>query len=183
MPVRRQILHTTGTYFITFTCYKWIKLIEFTNAYQEIYRCLDHLRNDGHLINGYVIMPNHVHLLISFMDSRKPINSIIGELKRFLAYYIINSLKENNQLDLLNQLSIAVNNSQRKINKKHEVFEPSFDWKECKSSYFIHQKLDYIHYNPCRSNPPLAYHPCDYPYSSARNYFDRVDGFYRIDII
>lgn len=90
-------------------------------------------------------MPNHFHLLTPFMETHKAINSIIGEFKRFLSYYIINSLKENNQLDLLNQLSAAVNNSQRKINKKHEVFEPSFDWKECKSSYFIHQKLDYIH--------------------------------------
>jgi len=35
--------------------------------------------------------------------------------------------------------------------KLHGVFETSFDWKECLTERFIQQKLDYIHFNPCKA--------------------------------
>jgi hypothetical protein len=54
--------------------------------------------------------------------------------------------------------------------KIHEVFEPSFDWKECSDDYFVEQKLNYIHMNPCVYKPQLASTPCDYRHSSASYY-------------
>ncbi len=40
--------------------------------------------------------------------------------------------------------------------KLHEVFESSFDIKECFSKRIIIQKLNYIHFNPCTGKWMLA---------------------------
>ena len=65
MSVRREIPEYDGLYFITFTCCHWQKLFEITNGYGIVYNWFDHLKSKGHFINGYVIMPNHVHALIA----------------------------------------------------------------------------------------------------------------------
>lgn len=66
MPVKQTIPFTNGTFFITFTCYNWLLLIEAAGAYDVGCRWFALLQSKGHHINGYVIMPNHVHALISF---------------------------------------------------------------------------------------------------------------------
>jgi ribosomal protein S7 len=89
-------------------------------------------------------MPNHIHALLAFSKTDKNINKIIGNGKRFLAYEIIKQLKLKNNNALLNQLEEAVEMTDRKRGKLHEVFEDSFDIKECSTQKFIKQKLDYI---------------------------------------
>ncbi|MEO6722994.1 MAG: hypothetical protein ABIN67_21690 [Ferruginibacter sp.] len=136
MPVKRTIPHNSGMFFITFTCYQWLSLIDKVNGYDIIYKWFDHLKSKGHFINGYVIMPNHVHALISFINTTQGINTIIGNGKRFMAYEIINRLEKNNETTLLEQLAGGVE-ATRKVNKKlHEVWELSFDWKDCRSNEF-----------------------------------------------
>jgi hypothetical protein len=51
--------------------------------------------------------------------------------------------------------------------KLHEVFEPSFDWKECGTSAFIQQKLNYMHWNFCKGNNKLFELPEQYIHSSS----------------
>ena len=79
-------------------------------------------------------MPGHVHT--------------IG--KRFIAYDLIKRLQQKNSHLILNELSASLNNTERKEGKLHNVFEPSFDWKECRTEKFIVQKLNYIHFNLCK---------------------------------
>jgi hypothetical protein len=50
------------------------------------------------------------------------------------------------------------------------VFQPSFDWKECRSTRFINQKLSYMHDNPCRGKWDLVGSPVEYKHSSAGFY-------------
>ena len=170
MPVKRIITAPDGIYFITFTCYQWLSLIELTKGYDLIYNWFDHLKSCGHYINGYVIMPNHVHALIGFRNTGKLINTIVGNGKRFIAYEIIKRLKAQHERKLLHQLSIAVEAKDRERNKRHEVWEDSFDWKECRTHKYMQQKLDYMHMNPCRGKWNLAAAPADYEHSSARFY-------------
>jgi REP element-mobilizing transposase RayT len=183
MPIRRQIHKNYGTYFITFTNVRCIPLFQITNSFDAVFKFFDVIKSQGHRINAYVIMPNHFHGIFSFEQTSKSINKIIGDGKRFLAYEIIRRLKENNRIDLLKQLQEDVEPFAKKGGKHHVVFEPSFDWKECTGQSFLHQKLDYIHYNPCKGNVPLVAHPLDYPYSSARDYLTGEQGIYPIDII
>ena len=134
-------------------------LIDKVDGYNIVYKWFDYLKSQGHFINAFVPiaigMPNHVHAVISFIETGQSINNIIGNGKRFMAYDIIKRLKENNESELLNLLSDAVETKRKANNKKHEVWELSFDWKHCSSDQFVQQKTDYIPARPVRR----AYQP------------------------
>ncbi len=180
MAVKQSIPYNDGIYFITFTCYKWMPLIELTNSYDLVYNWFDYLKSKGHYITGYVIMPNHVHALIGFQNAGKSINKIVGDGKRFIAYEIVNRLQAQNEFALLDQLNAAVEPADKLRGKKHEVWEDSFDWKDCRSHFFMNQKLEYMHVNPCTSKWNLALNPAEYLHSSARFYICGEQGVYRV---
>lgn len=115
-------------------------------------------------------MPNHIHLLVYTQNSERAINNIIGTGKRFMAYEIVKRLEIYKRTDLLLIMASAVTKSERKRNKKHEVFQDSLDCKEVITEKFIRQKLNYIHKNPVNGKWKLADHYLDYEYSSARFY-------------
>jgi REP element-mobilizing transposase RayT len=71
MSVRLYIPEKEGTYFVSFTCNKWLPLFSMTECYDTIYKWFNNLKNKGHYINGYVIMPNHLHLLLSIKFQKK----------------------------------------------------------------------------------------------------------------
>ena len=140
MPVRTTIHGSEDTLFITFTCFQWLPLIELTNGYNLVYKWIDYLKTQGHSVAGYVVMPNHVHTLIYFSKTDKPINKIIGNGKRFMAYEIVKRLKEAGQNEILIRLQNSVERKDLQRGKKHEVWEDSFDFKICRTEKFINQK-------------------------------------------
>lgn len=125
-------------------------------------------------------MPNHVHATIAFRKTVKSINTIIGDGKRFIGYSIVERLEKKGHTDLLKQQENAVNKSDKKRSKLHEVWEDSFDWKECNSDAFTWQKLDYMHENPCVGKWKLAENAISYADSSARFYISGVHAKYTV---
>jgi REP element-mobilizing transposase RayT len=176
MSVKLKIAEPDGIYFITITCYKWLPLFDIADSYDAVYKWFEYLKQNNHFITGYVIMPNHLHALIAFSNSGKNINRIICNGKRFMAYDIIAKLKEKGNENILNQLAVGVNPSDKKRGKLHEVFEASFDIKECYSLEFIKQKLNYIHFNPYTGKWNLANMPENYVHSSAAFYGNGLKG-------
>ena len=180
MSVRHQRTENDGVYFITITNAQWLPLFQITNSYHVVYKWFDVLVSKGHYIVGYVIMPNHIHALIAFRKTNQSINTIVANGKRFMAYDIVELLKQQNQTTILSRLTSLVNHTDRKRGKLHEVFEPSFDCKECTTAKFVEQKLNYIHSNPCRYKPQLVNLPQDYLHSSARFYITGEQGYYPV---
>jgi len=180
MPVKKQMPFNFGIYSITYTCYNWLSLIDITNGYDRIYKSFDFLKELGHFINGYVIMPNHVHALMAFYNQNKNLNKLIGDGKRFIAYEIVNRLTASKNEKILFQLSNAVTFSDSQKGKLHEVWEDSFDWKFCDSWEMIEQKLEYIHNNPCKGKWQLAASPVEYIHSSAKFYQTGEQGIYPV---
>ena len=82
MAVKTLIQDGESIYFITFTCQNWLPLFEITNSYDSVYKWFDYLKSKGHFVKGYVIMPNHLHVLIDFGAIEKSINSIVSNGKR-----------------------------------------------------------------------------------------------------
>ena len=126
--------------------------------------------------SGGIIMPNHIHAIIAFKNTGQPINTVAGNGKRFLAYGLVERLKDSDFYTLLQPMNDWVTSTDRNRNKKYEVFEPSFDWKECNSFSFIEQKLEYIHLNPCKGEERLADNAEDYAHSSAAYYIKNTEG-------
>jgi REP element-mobilizing transposase RayT len=92
MAIRTQHQITDNTWFITFTCFNWIPLFEITNSYDLVYKWLK-LADEKHKIKtlAFVIMPNHVHLLLYLTDEKVNVNTIFvpaGSLAEDPAYGI-----------------------------------------------------------------------------------------------
>ena len=180
MSIRKEITLTEGVFFITFTCYNWIKLFDILHCYDKVYAQFDLLKSEGHYIIGYIIMPNHVHFLIAFRNCGKTINNRIGTIKRFLAYAIVEELEQQNNEEILFILMNGVHKTDKKRGKLHQVFEPSFDVKHCYNEALILQKLNYMHLNPTEGKFLLVNNPCDYIHSSAKFYICDGKGIYDI---
>ena len=115
-------------------------------------------------------MPNHLHVILYFKDDNFNLNNIIANAKRFMAYEIIERLKEQNSSSLLKILSDAVSEREKKKGQLHKVFEESFDGKAIFSEKFLFQKINYIHHNPVSGKWNLVKYFTEYEHSSASFY-------------
>lgn len=116
MAVRRTVTKP-GLYFITFTCYNWLPLIELSDSYDAVYKWFDYLKTKTHSITGYVVMPNHLHGLLYFAGGSASLNKVIGNAKRFLAYEIVERLGQQGRTDLLQVLHLAVDAKDRECGR------------------------------------------------------------------
>lgn len=118
MAVRRKIFVPNEIYFITFTILGW-KNVFINDKYCDlVYKFFDYLKTKyGNGIYGYVIMPNHVHMLIKITDKSQKIKTLIMNAKRFMAYGIIALLKEDNNQELLNYFASAARVNDKAKNK------------------------------------------------------------------
>ena len=169
-----------GIYFITFTNHAWIPLLQLSDGYDLVYNWFTILKQKKNFVTGYVIMPNHLHLLAYYSGIRQSLNTIIGNGKRFMAYEIVNRLNEAKLDDILIKLGNDVKPKDRARGKIHEIWTDSFDVKECRTEKFILQKLNYIHNNPCSGKWRLASDPLHYPHSSASFYISGKAGIYNV---
>jgi hypothetical protein len=91
-----------------------MNLFERVNAYDTVYKCppvpvrtgFDELKKTNQQPLAFVIMPNHLHVILYFSEPGYNLNKIIGNGKRFMAYEIINRLEEkkmNEELDFLHE--------------------------------------------------------------------------------
>ena len=170
MATRINEVHKNQAYFITFTCYKFLSLIEMANSYKAFYNWFDYLKNKKVSILSFVIMPNHFHAVLFIPEEcDKTINQLVSNGKRFIAYDIIKNLRtqENN---ILNTLHDGVTSKMAKSGNTHRVFITSFDCKNIFSEKMMLTKLDYIHNNPITGKWNLAVQKTDYKHSSAAFY-------------
>ena len=160
-----------ATHFLTFTVCGWIDLFT-RKVYRDI--VIDSFRfaqQNGQLIlNAYVIMSNHVHLIARANDKqKKSLSDIVRDFKKYTHHVmmpIIESEAESRRQWMVHQFNyygrINPNNEIKQIwvNDSHP--------EECYSYEFTKTKLDYIHENPVRAG--IVQRPEDYIYSSASNY-------------
>ncbi len=156
-------------FFCTFTCWNWLRLIEATALYDRIYNWMHLAHAKGFRIAGYVIMPNHVHLMV-WAPEGASINALLSNAKRFLTYDIIGRLQQQGNTSLLKELSQGVRTDDARRGQKHRGFATSSDIRECFDEAMIEQKLDYMHGNPVSDHWSLVENCLDYPHSSAAFY-------------
>ena len=124
---------------------------------------------------GYVIMPDHLHLLI-WLQGKSTISEIMRDLKKYTAVRIIRQAEVENKQEWLTAFTQAGTKTERSKNK---VWQDSFWDKIIYSDKMLRQKLNYIHRNPVRAG--LVESVDAYPYSSYRNYVDDDDSLILID--
>jgi REP element-mobilizing transposase RayT len=113
---------------------------------------------------GYVIMPDHIHLII-WPFGASTVSDIMRDYKKFTSVHLIRQAEVENVGDWLAAFQQAGEETGRSDNK---VWQDSYWDENVYSEGFLYQKLNYVHRNPLRTD--LVEHLVDYPYSSYRNY-------------
>ena len=120
-------------------------------------------------------MDSHVHIIAAAERSSKGLSNIVRDFKRATAKeilkWVINNRKESRR-----EWLEKVFKSFGSCNNKNDVFQIWIQNNHpvhCIYPAFTLQKLNYIHRNPVKAG--IVDDPCDYRYSSARNYAGRND--------
>ena len=114
-------------------------------------------------ILGYVIMPNHIHLILYFREQNQ-LSNWMRDLKKYTAYRIRLQIEQAGEIQLLNKLRLPRRKSVFK------VWEDRFDDVAMKTSKVLLVKMNYIHTNPLQAHWNLVNKPEDWKYSSAGYY-------------
>lgn len=154
--------------FYTATIHNSQPLLSAEKHKDTIINSLKFLVNDKRIIlNAFVIMSNHIHLIWQPMFGYTP-SDIQASFMKYTAHQLKRSLAENNP-EVLADLKV------NKYDRDYQIWKRESLSIELRSVAVFDQKLDYVHNNPVRAG--LCTNPEDYCYSSARYYFDGSDRF------
>jgi REP element-mobilizing transposase RayT len=168
MTTGYRIEDQSALYYSTMQVVEWVDIFT-RQRYRDI--LLDSLRYcqqmKGLQIFAYVIMSNHVHLIVN--SPMGDLSKTIGDLKKFTSKAIIRSISEeveSRRKWMLRLFRQSAGRHQR--NTDFQFWTHENHSIVLHSNKFIEQKLTYIHDNPVRAG--LVEKPEYYLYSSARNY-------------
>ena len=167
---------------MTFTIVGWIDVFS-RQVYKDIFiSSLKYCQaNKGLILHSYVIMSNHVHLVVSVQEGFS-ISDFVRDCKKFTSTQILKYIENNNTESrrdwMLHQFKYFASRHTR--NEHYQLWEHDNHFIELSSPAFTQQKVDYIHNNPVRAG--LVYKPEDYVYSSASNYAD-IDQIIDVDCL
>jgi Transposase and inactivated derivatives len=150
--------------FFTATILQW-KLILKEDVYKQIIiSSLDYLVNDKRIaVYGFVIMPNHIHLIWQMCGDHKREN-VQRDFLKYTAQRIKQKMQNHNPT-LLSQLLVNAKD------RKYQIWERNPLSIDLFSNEILQQKLNYIHENPIKEKWKLAEFPEHYIYSSAAFYY------------
>jgi putative transposase len=157
-------------YFSTATILKWQPLLENDSFKDIIITSLQTLTQQSLLtVFGYVIMPNHIHIIWSeSIHNRK--ESVYASFFKFTAHQFQKKLRERNE----NHLSPYFVN---KNDRKYQFWQRNPVNIDIYNERIFEQKLNYIHENPLQPKWKLVDNPVEYRYSSVAFYELGKDEF------
>jgi len=156
--------------FFTATILNWKHLLKEDEYKDIIIRSLQFLKNQGCIqIYGFVIMPNHIHLIWQIQDGYK-LPSVQNRFLKFTAQQMKFRLIDTGDLRL-QQFKVSAKD------RTYQFWERNALSVDLWSPKVIEQKLDYIHNNPLQPGWCLVKSSENYKYSSAKYYFTGIDDF------
>ena len=163
-----KIRDQTLPHFITFTVVDWIDVFTRQTYNDVIIKSLDYfIQNKGMILYGYVIMSNHIHMIIQSQEAT--LSDLIRDFKKFTAKSILEKIQnspESRTEWMLKRFKLATKSHSR--NKNYQLWQYGNHPEEVYSNKFMWTKLDYIHLNPVRAG--IVEKASHYVYSSASNY-------------
>lgn len=150
-------------YFYTSTIRNWKPLLLNFQLQPVILESLSYLFKKGCVkVYGFVIMPNHIHLVWEFIENNGK-ESAMSSFKKFTAHQFQEILRQKAP-NVLKEYQVEWNS------RKYNFWKPKADWFLLNQLPAIEQKLLYIHLNPMRGRWNLVDDPRKYYYSSCRFY-------------
>ena len=156
-----------GIYFVSFATVNWIDVFTRPIYKDIVVESLNYcIENKGLVVYAWVIMSNHVHLVIE--TKQNPLEDILRDLKKYTAKKIVNEIENNPEESRKGwMLWMFQRAGQRNSNNESIQF-----WQQHNqpielsiTTYAVESAIDYIHENPVKAG--FVNKPEEYPYSSA----------------
>ncbi len=167
---RNSYTELNEVYFWTITINNWNHLLKSEENKLIVINSLQWLvQNKLVEIYGYVVMPNHIHLLwqqLKMNGKEFPKNSF----EKFTAKSLVKKMKQQNDIDLKKYEVTA-------SDRKHNIWFRDPLAVRIFSKEMAAEKLEYIHFNPLQAHWSLCNNCDDYRFSSARFYVNGIDEF------
>jgi len=163
----RTLFLDKNCFFVTTTCYKWYHLLAMDSCKDVVIESMKFLNTKYKAdLLGYVIMPNHIHLII-FFKVKNELSNWMRDMKKFTAVMIRKEIEATGQLEVVEKLRV-----QGPKKQVFKIWEDRFDDLFLESTDLLEVKLEYIHMNPLQEHWSLVDRPEKWKYSSA--------GFYEL---
>jgi putative transposase len=161
-------------HFITFSCYQRRPLLGTVRARNLFAKVLGEVRaRHEFLLVGYVVMPEHVHLLMSEPRKLTP-SRLLQVLKRGVS----REMRGRRRGDSARQLRLKLPEPEGQLRRFWQRRFYDFNvWSHEKKK----EKLEYMHANPVKRK--LARHPQDWPWSSCSFYASGETGLISMDVV
>jgi REP element-mobilizing transposase RayT len=182
MSRKYKFKNPEGIFFITFSVVGWVDIFTrdlYRNILIESFNWC--IKNKGLVIYAWVIMTNHVHMIVS-KEGNNNLEDIMRDLKKFTSVKIIESIKSNIgesrkewMLRVFKEAGEA--NSQ---NTNYQFWQHGNHPIELDNNKIIEQKLEYLHNNPVEagfSNEKECYN-----WSSAMDYAG-IKGLVNVELL
>ena len=178
MPPVKPEFDPANLYFITTTAANRAPIFMPDEHKQIIADSLNFMRQEGWIkLYAFVIMPNHIHLLVRFLPPFT-LSDVMRDFKKYTSKQIIRHCRGEDYKEFLTHFREAAHSN---LKQKYKVWEEGYDARDVFSFPFLQQKLDYIHNNPCQPHWGLVERPKNYRWSSARFYLLNVPAIIPLD--
>lgn len=146
-------------HFVTFSCYKRRAILQPNQAKRIVIGQLgSRLARQNGVCLGFVIMPNHVHALVWFPETRQ-LSAFMNKWKDMTS----RSLKELFRIHFVSYWS--------EVDDSDPIWQPRYYGFNIWSRRKVEEKLDYMHMNPVRAG--LVEKAVEWKWSSARWYSEQ----------
>ncbi len=174
MPKRFRI--EGSIFYITSNIYHRMKIFTRPSFIIPIIDSLNYYRYQySSKLLGYVIMPDHIHLLI-WPQNEQNVTDFMRDIKRFTSGRITRQAKLEGKIDWVKKFEESGDETSR---AEFKVWQDSFWEQDIYTRKFLEQKLNYIHLNPVRAG--IAETAESYFYSSYGNYYLSENQLIEID--
>jgi REP element-mobilizing transposase RayT len=183
MSTKYKFSNPDRIYFVSFATIGWIDVFT-RQIYRDVFlESLVYFRKEKGLnIHAWVVMSNHIHLIISAKDGAS-LSDAMRDLKKFTSFKILKEIKDNpseSRRDWMLYL-FAKAGKENSNNTNYQFWRQDNHPIELDfHSNMFEQRLNYIHNNPVEAG--LVEKEEDYLYISARDY-QEGKGLIEMDVL
>ena len=150
----RRFHHSQQSHFLTFSCYHRQPKFDSPDIYDLFVQCLEEMRRRFRMcIYGYVVMPEHVHLLVN-----EPERAVLADAMHFLKLAFAKRLPAVPQVRGRSLAPNLGSRDGRPAIKPTPFWQPRYYDRNVRDAHEFRVKLRYLHRNPSGSpaSPLLA---------------------------
>jgi len=171
-----QFDHLGTIRFVTFSCYHRYGWLTEHEVPETFLKRLDEIRvQNGIGVLAYVIMPDHIHLVLFSPDTRA-LTETVKQLKAQTAEDVLSLWKSRD-----GAIPARLQIEDPEYPSEHHLWQSGCEDSNCRGGQSVREKIQHCHTNPVRRG--LVREPGEWPWSSYRWFQGERDVPLQIDTI